>query len=197
MTSNLWEGRKKPHVKILAIVACENSKFSGPNDMVTNHIYIGVTKFVINPSKYIEDELKYLEVHKNPLTPLVSWKALIRRWTNLGIAPFSLSGAWLAGHSARLRIKPITAFTRGQRDGGCMRRTIVGRPPCRRTAFWDTSHSGWREVRWRRAQTAGSVISSRSPAAIMVRTSASIPPTWHTITWNKKIIMSVFKETNK
>ncbi len=28
--------------------------------------------------------------------------------------------------------------------------------------------------------TAGSVISSRSPAWIMVRTSASIPPTWHT-----------------
>ena len=36
---------------------CENSNFSGPEDMVTNHIYIGVTKFVINLSKYIEDEL--------------------------------------------------------------------------------------------------------------------------------------------
>ena len=27
-------------------------------------------------------------------------------------------------------------------EGGCMRRTMVGRPPCSRTAFWDTSHSG-------------------------------------------------------
>ena len=56
--------------------------------------------------------------------------------------PFSLRGAWLAGHSARLRMSPMTALTRGHLEGGCISRTMVGRPPCRRTAFWDTSHSG-------------------------------------------------------
>ena len=129
--------------------------------------------------------LKCTKLSNIALTPFVSWKALMSKWTSLGIDPFSLRGAWLAGQRARFLIKPMTAFTRGQRDGGCIKRTIVGRPPCRRTAFCDTSHSAWREVRWRRAQTAGSVISSRSPAAIIVRTSASIPPTWQTITLKK------------
>ena len=52
-----------------------------------------------------------------------------------------------AHNRAKLRINPITALTRGQRDGGCIRRTMVGRPPCNRTAFWATSHSGCLEVR--------------------------------------------------
>ena len=42
------------------------------------------------------------------------------------------------------------------------------------------------DVRCLRAHTAGSVISSLSPAAIIVRTRASIPPTWQTITYQTK-----------
>merc|ERR1719347_1292228 len=76
----------------------------------------------------------------------------------------------------------MTALTSGHREGGCINLTIVGRPPCSRTAFCDTSHSGCLEVRCLRAHTAGSVISSLSPAAMIVLTSASIPPTWHTVT---------------
>ena len=37
-------------------------------------------------------------------------------------------------------------------------------------------------LKYLRAQTAGSVISSRSPAAMMVRTRASMPPYWQTAT---------------
>ncbi len=37
-------------------------------------------------------------------------------------------------------------------------------------------------INYLRAQTAGSVISSRSPAAIIVRTRASTPPNWQTAT---------------
>ncbi len=43
----------------------------------------------------------------------MSWKALMSRWTSLGMLPCSLSGAWLAGHRARLRMRPMTALTRG------------------------------------------------------------------------------------
>ena len=50
------------------------------------------------------------------------------------------------------------------------------------TVFWARSHSGCLEVKCLRAQTAGSVISSRSPAAIIVLTRASMPPTWQTTT---------------
>ena len=96
------------------------------------------------------------------------------------MAPCSRSGAWLAGHRAKLRTKPIRALMSGQRDGGCRRRTTTGSPPLRRTAFCAISASAWRDVMWRRAQIAGSVISSRSPAWITVRTRASIPPTWQT-----------------
>lgn len=57
---------------------------------------------------------------------------------------------------------------------------MTGSPPLRRTAFWAISASVWREVMWRSAHMAGSVISSRSPAWMMVRTRASMPPTWQT-----------------
>ena len=65
----------------------------------------------------------------SPETTYPTWNALMRRWTSLGMDPFSLSGAWLAGQRARLRMRPITAFTSGHRDGGCISRTMVGRPP--------------------------------------------------------------------
>lgn len=40
----------------------------------------------------------------------VSWWAFRSRFTNRGIAPASLSGAWLAGHSARFRMRPTVAW---------------------------------------------------------------------------------------
>ena len=114
-------------------------------------------------------------------TPCISWNARISKCTRRGIVPFSLRGASLAGHSARFRISPMTAFTKGQREGGCKSRAMVGMPPWSLAAFCATSHSGCRDVRCRRAQTAGSVISSLSPAAMMVPTKASIPPNRHTL----------------
>lgn len=41
----------------------------------------------------------------------VSWWALSSRFTSRGIAPASLSDAWLAGHSARFRMSPTVAWT--------------------------------------------------------------------------------------
>lgn len=46
----------------------------------------------------------------------VSWCALTSSCTSLGMAPCSRSGAWLAGHSARLRISPTVAC-RWERGG--------------------------------------------------------------------------------
>ena len=50
------------------------------------------------------------------------------------------------------------------------------------TAFCAISACTWRLVRWRKAHTAGSVISSRSPALINACTNASVPCIWVTIT---------------
>lgn len=70
-------------------------------------------------TRWIEVIDKFFKNHViQKLTLCVSWKALIRSCTNKWIAPASLSGAWFAGHNARFLIKPITALTNGQRDGG-------------------------------------------------------------------------------
>lgn len=62
------------------------------------------------------------------LTLCVSWNALIKSCTKCIIAPCSLSGAWLAGQSAKFLIKPMTALTSGQRDGGLSSFTITWMP---------------------------------------------------------------------
>lgn len=49
----------------------------------------------------------------------VSWWAFSSRFTSRGIVPASLSGAWLAGHSARFLIRPTVAY-RGDRDQRCL-----------------------------------------------------------------------------
>lgn len=48
----------------------------------------------------------------------MSWWARIISWTSCGRPPCSRIGVWLRGHNARLRMRPTTAFMRGQRDGG-------------------------------------------------------------------------------
>merc|ERR1719410_3075817 len=73
------------------------------------------------------------------------------------------------------------ASGQGRLLGGCISLTIWGRPPCSLTAFCASSHSWCLEVRCLRAHTDGSVISSLSPAAMMVLTRASIPPTVQTV----------------
>lgn len=40
----------------------------------------------------------------------VSWWALSSRFTSRGMVPASLSGAWLAGHNAKFRIRPTVAW---------------------------------------------------------------------------------------
>lgn len=65
--------------------------------------------------------------HKSP-TLCVSWWALMRRWTILGRAPCSLSGAWFAGQRARFLMRPTTALMRGHLLGGWSNLTRTGRP---------------------------------------------------------------------
>ena len=61
-------------------------------------------------------------------TLCVSWWARIINCTILGRAPCSLRGAWLAGHRARLRMRPTTALISGQRLGGWRSLTRTGSP---------------------------------------------------------------------
>lgn len=156
------------------------------------------------------------------LTRCMSWKARINSCTRRVITPCSRSGAWLAGHKARLRTNPIRAKQSGRKralrqdwifhltvntfDEGPTRwrlkQAYDDREPttetngilshfcfsvawCHMTKRTNLREEGGLiglELNWLFFSliTAGSVISSRSPAWIMVRTRASIPPTWHT-----------------
>lgn len=113
--------------------------------------------------------------------------------TSFGRPPWSRMGMWLLGHSARFLRRPMTALINGHLEGGFNNPTNTGIPKWSRTPFSAVSASGCRLVRWRNPHTAGSVISSRSPACVMVRTSASIPPTWHTTCYKKRVTHTVKK----
>lgn len=62
------------------------------------------------------------------LTRPMSCCALTSKRMRLWMAPFSRNGAWFAWHNAKLRMRPMTALIKGQRDGGFSNLTITGRP---------------------------------------------------------------------
>lgn len=70
----------------------------------------------------------------------VSWWALSSRFTSRGIAPASLSDAWLAGHSARFRMSPTVAWTQ-KRDQDLFLKVIHVVNPNGRSCYCLNIHS--------------------------------------------------------